>query len=179
MKFSLTASALIIVSAFSACGKSESSPRAAAAATASASASPQAGEIRPSGVMLTPKGFKCAISSSGLPDPVKIGTPAKISVKVDNQSSENWSRYNNKNSPQFSVNLGVRWYAPGSDQPVKDSQRVPLAEDVPPGGSATLNFPIEPPGKGTYQVRFELIQEGLGWFSEKGGCKTESNISVK
>lgn len=98
---------------------------------------------------------------------------------MDNQSKENWSRYNNKNSPQYAVNLGLRWYQAGSDKAVKESQREFLVADIPAGGSATLEFALDPPGAGAYRLRFELIQEGVGWFNEKGGCKSESNIIVK
>ena len=40
--------------------------------------------------------------------------------------------------------------------------------DVAPGQTVTINVPVQAPDAGSYVVKFDLVQEGLTWFSGQG-----------
>src|SRR3989441_7507083 len=92
------------------------------------------------------------------------------------------------------TNTGVRaWPASGS-QPVRLSYHIYdssgrltwwaasrgyLPTDVPAGASVTVNIvPQAPGGNGTYSLRWDMVQEGVGWFSLLGVDTKSSMLSV-
>ena len=40
--------------------------------------------------------------------------------------------------------------------------------DVAPGQTVTINVPVQAPDAGSYVVKFDLVQEGVTWFSGQG-----------
>ncbi|MEK7422375.1 MAG: hypothetical protein AAB131_00910, partial [Actinomycetota bacterium] len=69
----------------------------------------------------------------------------------------------------YPVNLGYHWYTSGGQSVMWDGARTKLPADLPPGASVMLQAAVTaPPQGGTYQLRFDLVQEGVAWFSGKG-----------
>src|SRR4029077_19589676 len=67
------------------------------------------------------------------------------------------------------VHLGYHWIDAAGNAVVWDGVRSSLALDVPPGAAQTL--PAEgpvPTGPRTYTRGWDLVQEGVAWFSGKG-----------
>jgi hypothetical protein len=67
------------------------------------------------------------------------------------------------------VDLGFHWYTLGGQAAVWDGARTKLPADLGPGQSVTLQAQVAAPAQGgQYQLRFDLVQEGVAWFSSKG-----------
>jgi hypothetical protein len=69
----------------------------------------------------------------------------------------------------YPVDLGFHWYTLGGQAAVWDGARTKLPADLGPGQSVTLQAQVTAPAQGgQYQLRFDLVQEGVAWFSSKG-----------
>ena len=78
------------------------------------------------------------------------------------------------------VTLSYHWYTTAGKTVVWDGLRTKLPADVPPGQltqvQANLAFPS---AVGTYILRWDLVQEGVSWFSGKGVRMPEQTVSVQ
>ena len=69
----------------------------------------------------------------------------------------------------FPVNLGYHWLSASGQTVVWDGARSKLGADLGPQQSVSVNAQVTaPPTGGNYQLRFDLVQEGVAWFSTKG-----------
>jgi hypothetical protein len=77
------------------------------------------------------------------------------------------------------VTLSYHWYTTAGKTVVWDGLRTKLPADVPAGNltqvQANLQFPS---AVGTYLLRWDLVQEGVSWFSGKGVRMPEQTVSV-
>jgi hypothetical protein len=79
----------------------------------------------------------------------------------------------------FPVNLGYHWYNSAGTAVVWDGARTKLPADLAPGQSVSLNAAVAAPtNPGTYNLRFDLVQEGVSWFSLKGATATNFTVNV-
>jgi hypothetical protein len=61
-----------------------------------------------------------------------------------------------------------------------EGQRTDLPEDVPPGGVVQLVGVVKAPeAAGTYRLSWDLVQENVTWFSERGIAVAEQSIDVR
>ncbi len=67
------------------------------------------------------------------------------------------------------IALGYHWYDASGTALVWDGARTKLPADLQPGQSVTIQALVTAPSKGgQLSLRFDLVQEGVGWFSSKG-----------
>lgn len=79
----------------------------------------------------------------------------------------------------YPVNLGYHWYDAAGQTVVWDSLRTKLPADLLAGQSVSLNAQVTPPDKGgSFTLKFDLVQEGVGWFSGQGVPMTNSLVAV-
>jgi N-acetylmuramoyl-L-alanine amidase-like protein len=78
------------------------------------------------------------------------------------------------------VTLSYHWIDSAGKTVVWDGLRTKLLADVPAGQltqlQADLAFPSAP---GTYVLRWDVVQEGISWFSSKGVRMAEQTVSVQ
>jgi hypothetical protein len=67
------------------------------------------------------------------------------------------------------VGLRVRWRRAGSGEVVREGVAVPLARDLAPGESLRAQAGSWVPPPGDYDLEVDVVQTGLGWFSDTGG----------
>jgi uncharacterized protein YcfL len=81
------------------------------------------------------------------------------------------------------VRLSLQWYDPLGNQVLvtPNPADIPLAQDVPPGGTATFeNIVVRAPiPQGKYTLAFDLVKEGVTWFSATGSRPYDLPIAVK
>jgi N-acetylmuramoyl-L-alanine amidase-like protein len=79
----------------------------------------------------------------------------------------------------YPVNLGYHWYNSAGAAVVWDGARTKLPGDLASGQSVNLNATVAAPTTpGTYSLRFDLVQEGVAWFSLKGATATNFTVNV-
>jgi hypothetical protein len=79
----------------------------------------------------------------------------------------------------YPVNLGYHWHDAAGRAVVWDGARTKLPADLPSGQSVSLTAPVvAPTNPGTYSLRFDLVQEGVTWFSLKGAAPTDFTVTV-
>jgi hypothetical protein len=62
----------------------------------------------------------------------------------------------------------------------EDLGRTPLQHDLPPGASITLSVVIPgvlPPGR--YELRYDMVVEGVTWFEFQGAQPTRRALEVR
>ena len=103
------------------------------------------------------------------------GKTATIAVSLRNRSATTWP------DPQagqpadptgvFAIRLAWRWLDPRNHRVLVDfGSRSDLPWPLRPGSKALLRCEVHtPPVAGDYELEFQLVQEGVAWFSSKGG----------
>jgi hypothetical protein len=77
------------------------------------------------------------------------------------------------------VTLSYHWYTTAGKTVVWDGLRTKLPADVPAGNLTQLQANLQlPSAPGTYLLRWDLVQEGVSWFSGKGVKTPEQTVSV-
>jgi hypothetical protein len=79
-----------------------------------------------------------------------------------------------------SVNLAYHITTLTGTVVVWDGMRTPLTQDVQPGQSLALAATVKAPtGAGIYTVTFDLVQEGVTWFSSQSIAGAAVNLIVQ
>lgn len=99
-------------------------------------------------------------------------------VTVQNVGAKTWNA-----SGEAPVKLGYHWYD-ADNNPITLAAypgNFALREDVPPQGMATFENVVvrAPVPQGKYKLAFDLVQEGVTWFSAAGAKPFEAQVSVK
>jgi len=117
------------------------------------------------GATYSPSGVSAAMS----------GTRTTVPVTLTNTSNFTWSA-----SGANPVDLSYHWWSLASNRTVLwEGLRTKLAADVPPGGSVTLQANVAfPSTTGSYLLRWDLVQEGVSWFSGKGTATGDQFVRV-
>ncbi|HEX9436673.1 MAG TPA: hypothetical protein VGA16_05870, partial [Candidatus Limnocylindria bacterium] len=102
------------------------------------------------------------------------GGLAAVPFTVTNRSNFTWSA-----AGANPVTLSYHWLDSAGRVVVWDGKRTKLTADVAPAGSATLQAQLEfPKTQGTYRLRWDLVHEGVSWFSAKGVAPFEQTVVV-
>jgi uncharacterized protein YcfL len=98
-------------------------------------------------------------------------------VKAKNTGSSTWFK-----SGENPVRLGYRWYdASGVEAAVTSyAGNFEMDADTLPGKTATFEGIVlrSPPSDGTFTLRWDLMHEGITWFSAKGAETREQLVAV-
>lgn len=98
---------------------------------------------------------------SAMPATLKAGTTTMVSIKVTNGSNQPWGAGSN-------FHLSYHWAQNGAVV-VPDGQRTFLPSAVAPCQTVTLSATVKaPPSAGTFTIEWDMVEEGVAWFSTKG-----------
>ncbi len=124
------------------------------------------------------EGFKAAISPSYEKITAKINAITFLPVKVTNKSDLTWPAiggFDGKNK----ISLSYRWLTLSGEQIEGYTPRFPLHYDLAPGESITLDVEIKAPSApGIYIAEFDMVQEHVSWFANKGSETARIGIKV-
>ncbi len=98
-------------------------------------------------------------------------------VTLRNTGTVTWRR-----SGEQPTRLAHHWYRTDSDRALLtfEGRRTELPEDVPPGGVVHVAALAQAPvAGGTYRLAWDLVQEDVAWFSEKGNPTPEESVVVR
>jgi len=77
------------------------------------------------------------------------------------------------------VHLSYHWLDANGNVVVWDGVRATLPSDVQPGATVTTTATVlAPPTRGAYTLRFDLVREGIGWFSAYGVAPADVAVAV-
>lgn len=95
-----------------------------------------------------------------------------VSVTIRNDGGETWEA-----SRGFALSYHWRTLTDGVAQ--WDGARTPLGRPVPRGQAITLQAELEPPpGPGVYFLQWDMVQEGVTWFSQKSPAPLSSTLVI-
>lgn len=118
--------------------------------------------------------YSAAYDASGVPANGTIAGPLTGQVKLTNTSRVPWSA-----TGTDAVRLGYHWADLATNSIVWDGQRTGLPADVPAGASTTVTVTIPTPTKpGLYLLRFDLVREGIAWFSSNGVATANVTVAI-
>lgn len=110
------------------------------------------------------------------PEVMEVNKEYNVRVKVTNTGYEAWHNYG------IITNLSYHWYEHETGKEViYDGKRAFLpVKDLEPGESTTYELTVVAPSvPGTYLLRYDLVKEGVVWFSIKGNPTLDRVIEVK
>ncbi|HLG10855.1 MAG TPA: hypothetical protein VI876_03765, partial [Dehalococcoidia bacterium] len=116
--------------------------------------------------------------SDSTPLSMGAGAVSPVSISFTNTGSLTWQM-----SPPNPVRLSYHWRSgacPGSATVVWDGPRSTLPSNISPGGTVTaLNINVTaPPTAGSYCLVYDLVREGITWFSTQGGNVRRVDVNV-
>ncbi len=117
--------------------------------------------------------FKTEIVAENLPTVLKVTSFSTFKVKVKNISNVAWP-------VGSAINLAYHWLNKDGKVVVFDGARTPIPHDVKPNEEVVLNAKVYAPTQaGDYILEFDMVQEMVSWFKNKGSRTTRINIKVE
>lgn len=129
-----------------------------------------------SGVQVLPD-LAARLETAGAPGAIPLGEEVPIGVGATNVGRSPW-RSRGAEGGRGTVALGAHLFR-GDDELEWTWASVPLAEDVPPGGSIEIRLlapALFTPGR--YRVELDLVAEDLAWFEDLGSPLLEVQLEV-
>lgn len=121
--------------------------------------------------------FRAQLALHSETDRLSAGTPARVAVAVHNLSdttlpasgTEGW----------FQVTVANHWLDSDGNRIVTDDGRAPLPHDLAPEAVTLVELDVMAPAEpGNYRLEVDCVQEGVGWFGDRGSTTTVAPIKV-
>ena len=125
------------------------------------------------------EGCQAAISIIQPPSKIKVNSVFNIVVNVKNLSNVVWPS-KIQSGGKYMIALSYHWLDEGGRTVIHDGLRTPLFFDLSPGKNILLNTIIKAPDKkGDYILEFDMLQEGVTWFKNKGSKPAKINLVIE
>ena len=129
---------------------------------------------------LPENGFRASLTPSGPPTRMRAGERAVVQVKVKNASPAAWPAAGEA-SGKFAITLRNRWLAPDGERVVNDLDGgASLPHDLAPGAEVSVPLRITAPKQpGDYVLEFDMVQEQVNFFRERGSTPARLTVKVE
>lgn len=177
-KLTLTVCALVVLTGAAACRNKQTASNSNAASNANQQAQTKEPHALPE------NGFKAEITLPGPPAKLRAGQKERVQVHVKNASEVFWwargGELNERDDNKFYLAVGNRWLKADGTTLVTDMDgRHGLLKDLKPGDETEVPLLITAPkDPGEYFLEVDLVQEQVGWFSEKGSPTARTKVTV-
>jgi len=124
-------------------------------------------------------GFKADIAVAKPPTAMKPNEMVLLDVTVKNLGEAPWPH---KGGPgaAHGVLLSYHWLQKGNPDPLVDGIRTNLPADLAPGAQVALIATVKAPDKpGTYILEFDMVQEAVAWFKDRGSRPVRFDVAVE
>ena len=115
--------------------------------------------------------------STPTPFAANAGSTIKPALSFTNSGTLTWLAAGSN-----PVKLAYHWRngaCPGTSLAVWDGVHTPLLADIATGGTANVTASVNTPGTaGTYCLMYDLIQEGVTWFSWRGAATKAVTVTI-
>ena len=110
------------------------------------------------------------------PETTRVGTVFPASLTVKNAGWRPWR----SDDPTGAVFASYHWLGVDGEMAIEDGRRTPLPRPLAPGESLAMTVTVEaPPAAGRYTLAFDLVEEGVTWFSEAGAPMLRVAVSCR
>ncbi|MBA3297988.1 MAG: methyltransferase domain-containing protein [Acidobacteria bacterium] len=124
--------------------------------------------------------YRAAIRVEACPSRVKPGEPVVASLSIENTGSATWAaRPAPGGTASGHVRVGIQLLDATGRVTARDFARIALDADVRPGDASAVqtNF-AAPDQEGEYELKFDLVAEGVTWFEPTGSAVETRRLSV-
>lgn len=119
--------------------------------------------------------WSAAIKVLASPNRAKAGSRAPVRLRITNAGTRTWPH-----ADPGRVTVGVQLLDTDGRLRTKDFHRVPLAGPVAPRDRTEIAFECPMPSEpGRYQLKFDLVAEGVTWFEAAGSTAVVTTIDVE
>jgi hypothetical protein len=128
---------------------------------------------------LPPTGFKAEITVAQPPAKLKVNETIVLDVTVKNLGDAAWAH---KGGPGAAggVLLSYHWLPAGGSLLIADGIRTNLPADLSPGAAVALRSTVKAPDKpGSYVLEFDMVQEAVAWFKDRGSKPVRFDVTVE
>ncbi|MDQ1640024.1 MAG: hypothetical protein QOF62_3363 [Pyrinomonadaceae bacterium] len=124
--------------------------------------------------------FNAVITMPQPPERLHAGEKQTIQVVVRNASDYLWPARGEAGG-KFFLNAGDIWLYAGTEELVNNLDgRTTIPHDIYPGEAIQLPLQITAPTTaGEYVLEIDMVQEGVGWFKDKGSTPLKVRIRVE
>ncbi len=125
--------------------------------------------------LVVTSGFNGGYDQTNTPGVATIGASLTLSVRVSNYGARAWPA-----GGANAVHLSYHILNSGGGTVTWDGQRGFLPADLAVGQSAVVQVPVSLPSSlGNYLIAWDLVQEGVAWFSTLGVPRLQESVSVQ
>jgi hypothetical protein len=124
--------------------------------------------------------FRAIITMPAPPSRLRAGQKQTIQVVVKNASDYLWAARGEPGG-KFFLNAGNVWFEADGEKLVNNLDgRTTILHDLYPGEEAHLTLQITVPATpGEYVLEIDMVQEGVGWFKDKGSTPLRLRVQVE
>ena len=123
--------------------------------------------------------FRAEISVENAPSTIKTGSNSKVRVKIKNIGNSVWPALGQAHE-KFGINLGDHWLDKNGKIIAVDVDRAHLPYDIKPNQEAVLEINLKAPSTpGDYILEYDMVQEAVAWFKDKGSKTAQLNVKVE
>jgi hypothetical protein len=128
---------------------------------------------------LPPTGFKAEITVLQPPARLKVNESVVLDVTVKNLGDATWPHEGGSVTAN-GVNLSYHWLERGATLPLADGIRTNLPSDLSPGAAVALRATVKAPVKpGAYILEFDMVQEKVDWFKNRGSKPVRFDVTIE
>jgi hypothetical protein len=139
---------------------------------------PLPSKLQPRYGPLADEAFRSEIRLPGSPPIFRAGEQRSVTVLVRNVSPITWPSVGDDDG-RYALTVRSRWMKADGTVVSDSPEGKPIYYGLDPGDVAGITLPITAPAiAGEYQLVIDVVQEGVGWFSEKGSKALIQNVSV-
>jgi len=110
---------------------------------------------------------------------IKAGDQQTVKIRVKNASDTPWLVYGIGVGTKYRVAVGDSWLESDGKLITNMDGRYGLPGDLSPGRDVEVPLVITAPAKpGKYILQFDVVQEGVTWFHDKGSPVLNVNVQV-
>src|SRR5436305_1341054 len=128
-------------------------------------------------------GWKAQLSLPDAPAKLRAGEKTRVNVHVRNASDVSWwargGETNTRDDNKFYLATGDRWLKTDGSLVTDMDGRYGIGKDLKPGEETEVPLLITAPKEpGDYLLEVDLVQEQVGWFSDKGSPTAKAKVTV-
>lgn len=128
---------------------------------------------------LSDDAFKAEISIIDPPSSLKTDSIVNLKVRVKNVSSTLWPA-KGLSDGKYAIQLAYHWIDNDRKMVIFEGRRTRLSHDLRPKEEVILNASVHTPSQGgTYFLEFDMVQELVAWFKDKGSKAVDIPINVE